>query len=51
MNGHYMDVFVHTYVYYGGVYFLYINKTKTKIYVEDLDLELENLEGDNLIDV
>lgn len=51
MNGHYMDVFVHTYVYYGGVCFLYVNKTKSKTYVEDLDLELENLEGDGFVDV
>jgi hypothetical protein len=43
MNGHFMEVFVHTYVYYGGVCFLYINKCKNKTYVEDLELELENL--------
>ena len=46
-----MEVYVHTYVHYGGVYFLYINKTRSKTYVEDLDLELENLEGDGLDDI
>lgn len=46
-----MDVFVHTYVYYGGVCFLYVNKTKSKTYIEDLELELENLEGDGFVDV
>jgi hypothetical protein len=43
MNGHLMKVFVHTFVYYGGVCFLYINKTSEKIFVEDLTLTVNNL--------
>lgn len=41
-----MKVFVHTFVYYGGVCFLYVNKTSTKTYVEDLELEVHNLRCD-----
>ena len=51
MNGHFMEVYVHTYVYYGGVCFLYINRTRSKTYVEDLELEVENLESDGLHDI
>lgn len=43
MNGHFMEVYVHTFVYFNGVCFLYVNKTRSKTYVEDLELELENL--------
>ncbi|KAL4507217.1 hypothetical protein ABPG72_002010 [Tetrahymena utriculariae] len=44
MHGHQMKIFVHTFVYYGGVCFLYINKTSSKTYVEDLELEIHNLD-------
>lgn len=46
MHGYQMKVFVHTFVYYGGVCFLYVNKTSSKTYVEDLQLEVQNLRGD-----
>ncbi|EGR32971.1 hypothetical protein IMG5_065390 [Ichthyophthirius multifiliis] len=43
MHGKFMKVFVHTFVYYGGMCFLYINKTSSKVYVEDLQIGLVNL--------
>ena len=46
MHGHYMEVYIHTYFYYGGVAFLFINRCKAKTYVEDLELELTNLQND-----
>ncbi len=36
MHGNFMKVFVHTFVYYGGMCFLYVNKTSTKVYIEEL---------------
>ena len=45
MNGYNLEVFVHSYLYYGGIAFLYVNKTNQRTYVEDLELELENLEN------
>lgn len=45
MNGYLMKVFVHTFVYHGGVCFLYINKTSEKTYVEDLSLVVTNLKS------
>ena len=47
MNGYYMEVYVHTYFYYGGVALLYVNRTKSKTYVEDLQLDLVNLDSDD----
>jgi hypothetical protein len=43
MHGHFMEVYVHSYFHYGGVAFLYINRTRNKKYVEDLELDLTNL--------
>jgi hypothetical protein len=40
-----MKVFVHTFLYYGGVCFLYVNKTSSKVYVEELVFDLQNLKG------
>lgn len=46
MHGLLMKVFVHTFVYYGGICFLYINKTSNKSYMEDLTLEVNNLRSE-----
>ncbi|KRX07616.1 hypothetical protein PPERSA_11165 [Pseudocohnilembus persalinus] len=43
MNGHFMNVFIHYYNYFGGVCILYLNNTQQKTYCEDLKLELNNL--------
>lgn len=43
MHGHFLNVFIHTYLHYNGVCFLYINNSNTKYYVEDIKVELENL--------
>lgn len=38
-----MTVFVHTYLYWGGVCFLYINSTSKKTFIEDLKIDVKNL--------
>jgi hypothetical protein len=50
MNGYFMEVYLHTYFYHGGVVFLYVNRTKSRTYVEDLSFILTNLEHDDFND-